>query len=414
MIRSNNAGLVVIGGSHAGHQVALSARSAGYADPITVLSAEPELPYQRPPLSKSYLMGKLDREALLFRPKSFYEENGIDIRLRATATAIDPDSKSISCGESMVPYDTLVIATGARVRRLALPGAELDGIHYVRTLADIEAIIAELGNVKSVVVIGAGFIGLEAAAVIRTMGFAVTVLEQAARPMARGVGQTVGLFFAEFHRRQGVDLRLGAGIEAIIGKQNRVSGVTLTSGEEVPADIVIVGIGVLPNQEIAAEANIKCSDGILTDGYARTSCPDILAAGDCTRFPSRYSDELLRLESVQNATDQARTAGSTVAGIVTPYDAPPWFWSDQYDRKLQMTGITAGHDCEVVRGDLAAGAFSVFYFKDDRWLGTDAVNQPANHISSRRLLEADYALSKTEATDEGIALKDLVKAARKK
>ncbi len=414
MTRSNEAGLVVIGGSHAGHQIALSARTAGYAGAITVLSEEPELPYQRPPLSKTYLMGKSDRQALLFRPKSFYDENGIDIRLGATVTTIHPESKSVSCGDTSVPFDKLAIATGARVRRLTVPGAELEGVHYIRTIADIDAITAELDAVRSVVVIGAGFIGLEAAAAMRTMGYAVTVIEMAERPMARGVGQTVGRFFAEFHRSKGVDLRFATGVEAIVGNLNRVSGVSLTGGDTMPADLVIAGIGVLPNQELAAEAGIECADGILTDEYARTNCPDILAAGDCTRFPSRYSETLLRLESVQNATDQARTAGATAAGVAAPYNAPPWFWSDQFDRKLQMAGITSDHDSEILRGDVAAGTFSVFYFKGDRWLGTDAVNQPANHIGSRRLLEAGYALSRTEAADEGVALKDLVKAARRK
>lgn len=414
MARAGEAGLLVIGGSHAGHQAALSARSAGYQGSITVLSAEQELPYQRPPLSKAYLMGKQPREALLFRPKSFYEENGIDIRLGATATSIDTASRTVGCGGAAIAYDTLVLATGARVRRIDVPGADLAGVHYIRTLVDIDSLSAALDSVSSVVVIGAGFIGLETAAALRALGREVTIVEPAERPMARGVGVTVGRFFAQFHDSRGVALRLRTGVEAIEGRDGRVSGVVLTSGESVPADLVVVGIGVLPNQEIAAEAGIECADGILIDAHGRTNCQYILAAGDCTRFHCRYAEGLLRLESVQNATDQARAAGASAAGQDNPYDSVPWFWSDQFDRKLQMAGITVGHDDEIIRGDVTAGTFSVFYFKGERWLGTDAINQPANHIGSRRLLEADYALSKAEAADETLALKDLVRLARKK
>jgi len=414
MTTSETAGLVVIGGSHAGHQVAIAARAAGFEGPVTVLSDERELPYQRPPLSKAYLMGKQPREALLFRPAAFYEEQGIDLRLGVGATAIDRAAHTVACDNgTILSYKKLVIATGTRVRPLNVPGSDLGGVHYIRTLADIDAIMAELDRVKSVVVIGGGFIGLEGAAALKTMGRDVAVVELADRLMARGVGATVSEYYATHHRAQGVDVRLSTGVESLAGEDGHVTGVVLSGGETLPADLVIVGIGVLPNQEIAAEAGIDCANGIIVDELTQTSDPDVLAVGDCAQFEGRFFDGPLRLESVQNATDQARTAGAAVAGEKKPYDSAPWFWSDQFDLKLQMTGITAGYDTEVIRGDVAAGEFSVFYFKGDKWLGTDTVNQPANHIASRRLLDAGYALSKAEAGDEGLALKELVKAARK-
>ncbi len=409
-----SAGLVVIGGSHAGHQVAIAARAAGFEGPITVFSDERELPYQRPPLSKAYLMGKQPREALLFRPAAFYQEQGIDLRLGVKATAIDRAAHTVACDNGTVlPYAKLVIATGTRVRPLTVPGADLGGVHYIRTLADIDAMAAELDQVKSVVVIGGGFIGLEGAAALKIMGRNVAVVELADRLMARGVGQTVSGFFAEYHRKQGVDIRLSTGVESLSGENGRVTGVVVSGGDVLPADLVVVGIGVLPNQEIASDAGISCGNGVIVDEFMQTSDPDILAAGDCAQFEGRFYGGPLRLESVQNATDQARTAGATIAGVKKPYDAAPWFWSDQFDLKLQMTGITAGNDLEIIRGDVAAGEFSVFYFMGDKWLGTDTVNQPANHIGSRRLLDAGYALSKAEAADEELALKDLVKAVRK-
>lgn len=414
MSAEDKAGLVVIGGSHAGHQVAIAARAAGFEGPVTVLSDERELPYQRPPLSKAYLMGKQPRDALLFRPAGFYQEQNIDMRLGVAATAIDRAAHTVTCDNGTVlSYGKLVVATGTRVRPLTVPGADLGGVHYIRTLADIDAMSAELDQVNSVVVIGGGFIGLEGAAALKTMGRGVAVVELADRLMARGVGETVSGYFADYHRKQGVDVRLATGVESLTGTDGKVTGVVLSGGETLPAEMVIVGIGVLPNQEIAADAGIECANGIIVDEFTQTSDPDILAVGDCAQFECRYFDGPLRLESVQNATDQARVAGATVAGEKKPYDSPPWFWSDQFDLKLQMTGITAGYDKEIIRGDVAAGEFSVFYFKDDKWLGTDTVNQPANHIASRRLLDAGYALSQAEAGDEGLALKELVKAARK-
>ena len=407
-------GLVVIGGSHAGHQVAIAARAAGYEKPVTVLSDEKELPYQRPPLSKAYLMGKVTRDGLLFRPESFYADQGIDLRLGVTATAFDNQAKAVTCDDGTVlPYEKVVVATGTRVRKLPVEGADLAGVHYIRTLADIGAIMDGLDKVENVVVIGGGFIGLEGAAALRTMGRTVTVVEMAERMMARGVGETVSAFYAEHHRSQGVDVRLSTGIEKLVGSDGGVTGVVLATGETVPADLVIVGIGVLPNQEIAEQAGVACDNGIWVDEYMQTSEPGVLAAGDCTRFRSRFAPDGIRLESVQNATDQARTAGATVAREDKPYDAAPWFWSDQFDLKLQMTGLTFCYDKEIIRGSVADGTFTVFYFKDGKWLGTDTVNQPADHISSRRLLDAGYALSPEEAADDTVVLKDLVKKLRK-
>ena len=414
MSAAGEPGLVVIGGSHAGHQVGIAARNAGYEKPIVILSDEDAVPYQRPPLSKAYLMGKVEREALYFRPASFYPEHGIDLRLGVAATAFDSKAKTVTCADGTVlTYEKLVVATGTRVRELPVPGADLQGVCYIRTLADIEAMMAGLDKVQNVVVIGGGFIGLEGAAALRTMGRTVTVVEMMDRLMARGVGETVSAFFAEHHREQGVDVKLSTGVDSLTGEDGRVTGVTLSTGETVPADLVIVGIGVLPNQEMAEAAGVACDNGILVDEYMQTSEPHVLAVGDVTRFSCRFMEGTVRLESVQNATDQARTAGATAAREDKPYDTAPWFWSDQFDLKLQMTGLTGGHDREIIRGDVQAGAFSAFYFKGDRWLGTDTVNQPTDHISSRRLLDAGYALSAEEAADEAVSLKDLVKRVRK-
>lgn len=408
-------GLVVIGASHAGHQIAIAARQAGYDQPITVLSAEDALPYQRPPLSKAYMMKKIGAEDLLFRPAGFYSEQGIDMKLGVSATRIDRQARCVHTGDgSVYAYDKLAIATGTRVRELPVPGADLGGVHYIRALRDIDEIASELDGIQHVTVIGGGFIGLEAAAALRLLGKAVAVIELADRLMARGVGSTVSGFFADYHRGHGVDLRLETGVAALEGNDGRVARVILSDGTVLATDMVIAGIGVLPNDALAAEAGIDCKDGILVDANGRTSDPDIFAAGDVARFESRFAPGSLRLESVQNATDQARAVGASVAGRDEPYTSAPWFWSDQYDLKLQMTGITAGYDREVVRGDPAASAFSVFYFRDGVWLGTDTVNQPSDHITSRRLLDLGYLLTVEQAADPSVSLKDLLKAARKK
>lgn len=409
---NETAGLVIIGGSHSGHQVAIAARGAGYDKSIVILSNENDVPYQRPPLSKAFLMGKVTREGLYFRPAEYYAEQNIDLRLGVTAQSFDNQTQIVTLEDgNTLGYEKLVIATGTRVRKL--PGADFTGVHYIRTLADIDAMMAELDTVKDVVVIGGGFIGLEGAAALRTMGRTVSVVEMADRLMARGVGETVSAYFADHHRSQGVNVYLSTGVDGLTNEDGRVTGVTLATGETIPADLVIVGIGVIPNQEIAEAAGVACENGILVDEYMHTSEPNVLAVGDCTRFHSRFFHETLRLESVQNATDQARTAGATIARENKPYDAAPWFWSDQFDVKLQMTGITFGYEKQIIRGNVEEGVFSVFYFKDGKWLGTDTVNQPTDHISSRRLLDAGYALSEEEAADETVVLKDIVKGLRK-
>ncbi len=411
---SADAGLVVIGASHAGHQIAVAARQAGYAEPIILLSDEDALPYQRPPLSKAYMMGKVDADGLIFRSREFFQDQDIDLRLGVSVAGIDREAKEVRCADgSVLPYTLLAIATGTRVRPLPVPGAHLDGVHYIRTLSDIDRIMAELEAVQNVVVIGGGFIGLEGAAALRQMGKEVAVVELADRFMARGVGVTVSSFFANHHREQGVDVYLQTGVSELTGEGGKVAGVSLSNGEVLKADLVIAGIGVIANQELAVEAGLDCDDGILVDENARTSDPSIFGAGDVTRFNSRFAPMSLRLESVQNATDQARAAGAAIAGAAKPYDSAPWFWSDQFDLKLQMTGITSGHDKEVMRGEPSAEGFSVFYFKGDTWLGTDTVNRPSDHISSRRLLDMGYALSAEEAADETLALKDVLKQARK-
>ena len=407
------AGLVVIGGSHAGHQIAIAARNAGYDKPVTILSDEDTAPYQRPPLSKAYLLGKADVDGLLFRPVAYYESQGIDLRLGVTATAIDRAEKTVTTAQDdVIRYDTLALATGARVRTIPIPGADLPGVHYIRTLKDIDSVSAALDGVETVVVVGGGFIGLEAAAALRVLGKKVIVVEALDRLMARGVGETVSTFFADHHRSQGVDLRLATGIQALTG-DTQVTGAVLSDGSEVQAEMAIIGIGVLPNEELAAAAGLDCDNGVLVDEYGATSDPSIFAAGDCTRFTHPFTGDPVRLESVQNASDQARTVGGAIVGQAKPYDAAPWFWSDQFDLKLQMVGLTQGHDREVLIGSLAEGAFSVFYFKGDAWLGADTVNRPGDHMAARRLYQARYPLTEAEVREHADNMKGLVKALRK-
>ncbi len=407
------AGLVVIGGSHAGHQIAIAARNAGYEKPVTILSDEDTAPYQRPPLSKAYLLGKVDAEALLFRPVAYYEGQGIDLRLGAPAISINRPGKTVTtaAGEA-IPYEKLALATGARVREIPIPGADLPGVHYIRTLADIDGVSAELGGVETVLVVGGGFIGLEAAAALRVLGKKVIVLEALDRLMARGVGETVSSYFADYHHAQGVDLRLSTGVQELTGEE-RLTGARLGDGSEVQAELAIIGIGVLPNQELASAAGLDCDNGVLVDQFGTTSDPDIFAAGDCTRFTHPFTGELVRLESVQNASDQARTVGAAIAGKPSAYDAAPWFWSDQFDLKLQMVGLTQGHDREVLIGSQAENAFSVFYFRGETWLGADSVNRAGDHMAARRLYQQRYPLTEAELRENADNLKGLVKALRK-
>ncbi|MFO1036841.1 MAG: FAD-dependent oxidoreductase [Geminicoccaceae bacterium] len=401
--------VVIVGGGQGGFQTAASLRSGGHQGPIVLLADEPYRPYQRPPLSKGFVKDEVAQEALFFRKSDYFTANDIDLRLETRVDRVDRAGKEVTTASGdRIAYDHLVLATGARVRPLPVPGADLSGVLYVRTLEDALELKARLHAGKRVVVVGGGFIGLEAAAVANELGCHVTVLEALDRLMARVVPPLVSEFFLGLHREHGVDVRLGTVVSAVEGEGGRVTGVRLRDGTLLPADLVIVGIGVLPNVELAAEAGLECRDGILVDELLRTSDPDIFAIGDCARFPHPSVEGPVRLESVQNALDQGKAVAATILGEASPYSALPWFWSDQFHLKLQMAGLATGHDQTVLRGDPAAKSFSIFYYRAGEMVSVDSVNRPGDHMVARRLLTSGVAVSPEQAGDDGFALKSLL------
>ncbi|MCP5144266.1 MAG: FAD-dependent oxidoreductase [Gammaproteobacteria bacterium] len=403
--------IIIVGGGQAAMQAVDSLRRDGYSGGLMMIGEEVYAPYQRPPLSKQFLAGETDESRLAFRGEDFYREHGVEMHLGQRVSQLNTTTRRVVTDNGLdFGYSRLLLATGARVRRLNLPGADLPGVHYVRTLDDSKGLRAALGAATKIVVIGGGFIGLEVAAVARKLGKAVTVVETQDRLLARVVAPVVSEYYRDYHRAHGVDIRLSASVAGLRGS-DRVTAVELGDGEVLAADIVVAGIGVLPNDELARDAGIACDNGILVDEYAVTSAPEVLAAGDCASHPNAIYGYRLRLESVQNAADQARTAAATMVGRSQPYVAVPWFWSDQYDLKLQMAGLSQRHDAFVVRGDPASRKFAVCYFKDDALIAMDTINRPADHMIARKVL-ADTAarkrLTPAQAADETFNLKSLL------
>jgi 3-phenylpropionate/trans-cinnamate dioxygenase ferredoxin reductase subunit len=406
-----NPGLVIVGGCYAGFQVAASAREHGYAEPIRIVCEEPEPPYQRPPLSKGYLMGKVARGALPLRGEVFYREHSIELALGVRATAIDPGSRTVTLSDGRrLEYRQLALTTGATPRMLPVPGGDLDGVLPVRSLADADRLRERLPEIASVVVVGAGYIGLETASALCAMGKAVTVIEAQPRVLARSTSPALSAFFTRQHRARGVIIRLDDQVARIEGKNGRAIAVVLADGEKVAADLVIVGIGVAPNVELAASHGLAQSQGIVVDRFARTGAPDIFAAGDNTWHPNPYADGQIRLESVQNAIDQGKTVAAALTGQQKPYDAVPWFWSDQFELKLQTAGLSTGYDRIVQRGDPESAKFSLFYFAGERLIAVDSVNRPADHMLARRLVAARANFAAEKAGDEGFDLRSLLSA----
>lgn len=403
-----DAAIVVVGAGQSGFQVAASLRDNGHRGRIVLIGEEPGLPYQRPPLSKAYLTGKADEAALRLRSESFYAERGIELRAAERAVAIDRVSRRVCLGSGAeLAYGHLVLATGSRNRPLPVPGAELDGVFQLRTLADAEALRSRLAGLRRAVVVGAGFIGLEFAAVAASLGIAVTVLEARSRPMSRMVSGAVSDFFGDAHAGMGVRLEFGAVATRILRSAGRATGVETADGREVAAELVLVGIGVVPNDELAAAAGLAVSDGVVVDAHLRTSDPRISAIGDCARFPDPVSGGLVRLESVQNGVDQARCVAARLCGGLERYAAVPWFWSDQGPYKLQIAGLGDGSDGSVLRGKPSSGAFSVFRYRDDRLVSVESVNRPADHMLARRLLASGTPLPPEHAADLSVDLKAL-------
>ncbi len=382
--------IVIVGAGQAALKAIETLRGGGYDRPIVVLGDEAAPPYQRPPLSKAYLAGALEAHRLFFKADDFYSINNVDLRLGVRATAIRPtEHKLLLSDGSDLAYGKLLLATGARPRMLALPGGELDGVVTLRSIADVDAIRQRLQQSEKLVVIGGGYIGLEVAAVARKMGHDVTVLEGRERVMARVVSPQVSEIFEKLHRSNGVDLRTGATIARLVGSDG-VRGVEMADGSILKADLVLAAVGAQPNTELAEAAGLPVQDGILVDASAQTAAPDIYAAGDCTRFPSPRYGRDLRLESVQNAIDQAKVAAQAMLGERQTYDPVPWFWSDQYDIKLQIAGLSDGYDRTTLEAAPANG-FSVSYYKGERLLAVDAVNAPRAHMLSRKTLAGTTA-----------------------
>jgi 3-phenylpropionate/trans-cinnamate dioxygenase ferredoxin reductase subunit len=386
----SSADLVIVGTGHGGAQAAIALRQNGFAGSILLLSRDPEPPYERPPLSKEYLAGDKAFERMLIRPEAFWAGKGIELRLASAVTKVDPSAKELTiAGGDIVGYGTLVWAAGGDPRRLSCSGADLGGIHAVRDKADVDRIRAELdAGAHQAVVIGGGYIGLEAAAVLRKLGCEVTLLESQDRVLSRVAGEDLSRFYEDEHRGHGVEVRLGAEVEAIEGDGDRVTGVKLASGETLECDMLVVGIGIVPAVGPLIVAGAAGANGVEVDQYCRTSLPDIYAIGDCAAHANPYAGgAVIRLESVQNATDMATCAAKAICGDSQPYEALPWFWSNQYDLRLQTAGLSLGHDATVLRGDPATRSFSVIYLKEGRVIALDCVNRTKDYAQGRRLVE---------------------------
>ncbi len=398
-------GMLIVGAGLAGLTVAEALRAEGFAGPITLLGDEARPPYHRPPLSKGFLLGETPEAQLTMRAPELLARKDIALETGVRVTAIDRPARAIMLADgSRRAYAGLALCTGSRPRRLTLPGADAGGVHTLRTLADAQAISAALVRAHHVVVIGGGFIGLEIAAAARRQGKAVSVLEALDRLMARVVSPPISQFHFDLHREHGVEIVLGAMVSELVVKGERIAAVRTGDGREFPADLVIVGIGIVPNAEIALAAGLECqSGGIVVDACSRTSDAAIVAAGDCTA--RRLQDGgFRRLESIHNASEQARSAAAALLGKAREFSATPWFWSEQYDVRLQMVGLNAGFDEMVTRGDPAGRKFSAFYFRQGRLIAADSVNHPGEHLSARKLLDQGLSPSPAQLADPGFAL----------
>jgi len=401
-------GTVIVGTGQAGFQTAASLRAEGYAEPITLIGEESQIPYQRPPLSKGFALGQQDFESIELRPEKFYQDHQINLIAGKRVTQIDRSARyvKLESGEKF-PYDKLVLAVGSRNRRLNVKGAELGGIVYLRSLEEAVVIRDRLKSANAVVVIGGGFIGLELAAVARTMGKAVTVVEALPRLMSRAVAPMISEFFRELHTNKGITVICGATVTAIEGTDGNARSVVLSDGSRWPADLIIAGVGVLPNVELAQTTGLTAANGIAIDESLQTDDRNIFAVGDCAEFPCAFASTRIRLESVQNAADQAQHVAATIADKRTAYRALPWFWTDQFHVKLQMAGISHGHDRVVTRGSPASGKLSIFYFKGERLIAIDSINRPLDHMMGRKLISANVPLTPEQAADESFDLRHL-------
>jgi 3-phenylpropionate/trans-cinnamate dioxygenase ferredoxin reductase subunit len=401
--------VAIVGAGHGGAQAAMQLRQLGFEGSIGLIGAEPELPYERPPLSKEYLVGEKPFERMLIRPEGFWTERRIALLPRTRVTEVDPAARTVTAdGGERIGYGALVWAAGGVPRRLQCEGGGLPGVHVVRCKAEVDAIRGELPQVRRVAVVGGGYIGLEAAAAMRKLGKEVVLVEALDRVLARVAGPAISRFYEAEHRARGVDLRLGAAVAHIEGRNGRTAGVTLQDGETLPADIVIVGIGIEAAVAPLLAAGAAGGNGVEVDPFCRTSLPDVYAVGDCAAHENRWAGGLrLRLESVQNAHDQATCAARAIAGRPEPYEAMPWFWSNQYDLKLQSVGLSVGHDVAIVRGDPASRSFSALYLLEGRVIALDCVNATRDYVQGRKLIETGAVPDPAALADPGVPLRSL-------
>jgi 3-phenylpropionate/trans-cinnamate dioxygenase ferredoxin reductase subunit len=403
------AGVVIVGGGHAGGSAAAFLRQYGYEGPITIIGEEPIAPYQRPPLSKAWLKGEATAESLALRPAKFYPEATIDLRLQTRVTGLDRTAKTVSLSDgTTVPYDFLILALGARARRLPLPGVDLDGVLELRSAVDADRLKAALHPGARLAVIGGGYIGLEAAASARALGAEVIIIERESRVLARVACPILSDFFQSFHRGQGVAIEVDAQVAALEGTDGRITGVRLGDGRLIPCDVALIGVGAVANDELAQGAGLTCQNGIVVDLAARTDDPAIFAIGDCTSRPLPLYERVGRLESVPNALEQAKQAAALICGKPPPTPEVPWFWSDQYDLRLQIAGIPYDTTEIAVRGDLAAGKFALFHLTADGTVqAVEAVNAATEFMGGRRIIARRKRLTRVRIEDMAVSMQEL-------
>ena len=399
------AGMVIIGCGQAGGQAAASLRQEKYEGPITMIGQEPYIPYQRPPLSKQYLSGEQEKEKLSLRQESFYSEKEINLKLETSVLSLDPHKKELQLeNDETVTYDKLLVATGGRPRKLEVDGHTLKGIHYLRNIDDVDAIKTQMNTSQNLVIVGGGYIGLEVASVAIKRGLTVSVLEMESRILERVTTEEMSAFYHQLHTDEGVNILTSTQAKAFKGSETVES--VVCGDHEIPADLVIVGIGILPNTEMAEAAGLETNNGLVVDEHCRTSNEHIFAAGDCTNHPNPILNRRLRLESVPNAMEQGRVAASNMLGGSKSYASMPWFWSDQYEHKLQMVGFSKDSDQSVVRGDMESKSFTVFYLKDGSIIAADSVNNPKEFMASKQLVGKKASIE--ALADTSIELKTLI------
>ncbi|EZP55800.1 NAD(P)/FAD-dependent oxidoreductase [Sphingomonas sp. RIT328] len=401
--------IVIVGAGHAGAQAAIALRQRKFAGTIALIGDEPDLPYERPPLSKEYLARDKPFERILLRPAAFWADKQITVLTDTRIVAVDAEAHRVtSAGGEAIGYGTLIWATGGAPRRLSCAGHDLAGVHAVRTRADVDRLMAELPTTQRVVVIGGGYIGLEAAAVLTKLGKPVTLVEALPRVLARVAGEPLSRFYEAEHRARGVDIRLATQVDCIVEAEGRATGVRLADGTVLPGEMVIVGIGIVPAVEPLLAAGAAGGNGVAVDATCRTSLPDVFAIGDCALHANGFADgATIRLESVQNANDQATVVAKALTGAAEEYAAVPWFWSNQYDLKLQTVGLSTGHDAAVLRGDPATRSFSLVYLRDGRVIALDCVNAVKDYVQGRALVVGGARVAPDRLADAAVPLKEM-------